>query len=41
MTAEEAENLLDSLKGEDGDTPFVPMSNGGTGGQDNEPRRDW
>jgi hypothetical protein len=41
MTPEEAEALLDSLKGEEDESPFVPMSNGGSGRQDDEPRRDW
>jgi Ca-activated chloride channel family protein len=41
MTPEEAENLLDSLKDEDGKAPFVPMSSGRAGKQDDDSRRDW
>ena len=41
MTSEEAEDLLDSLKGEEGDTPFVPAAQGGAGNRDDEDRRDW
>ncbi len=41
MTPEEAKNLLDSLKDEDGDTPLVPLSNGRAGGQNDDPKRDW
>jgi Ca-activated chloride channel family protein len=41
MTPEEAKNLLDSLKDEDGDIPVVPLSKGGAGGEDNDPKKDW
>jgi len=41
MTPGEAEDLLDSLQGDEGDTPFVPMPQGGDGRRDDDPRRDW
>ena len=41
MTPEEAETLLDSLKHEDGKTPFVPRASGRPGRQENDARRDW
>ncbi len=38
MTKEEAEQLLDALKNEEGNLNFVPV---GQGRQDDDPRRDW
>jgi hypothetical protein len=41
MTPEEAETLLDSLKNEDVNTPFVPRASGRPGRQEDDARRDW
>lgn len=42
MTPEEAASLLDSLKGDEEGTPFVPAPTGPAGGRDDDsPRKDW
>jgi len=41
MSPEEAANLLDSLKGEESEAPFLPASAGVGGREDDDSRRDW